>query len=54
MQPDLRGGPSVSDREIPLFTGVNGPVMARGLAEPRVDFLRAFAVCIGVGWKFFP
>jgi hypothetical protein len=27
--PDLRGGVSASDRERPLFTGVNGPLMAR-------------------------
>jgi len=26
---DLRGGVSVSDRERPLVTGVNGPLMAR-------------------------
>ena len=29
MWPDLRGGLSVSDRERPLVTGVNGPLMAR-------------------------
>ena len=29
--PDLRGGLSVSDRGGPLFTGVNGPLMARGI-----------------------
>ena len=27
--PDLRGGVSASDRERPLVTGVNGPLMAR-------------------------
>ena len=27
--PDLRSGVSASDREIPLFAGVNGPLMAR-------------------------
>ena len=27
--PDLRGGVSVTDREMPLVTGVNGPLMAR-------------------------
>ena len=27
--PDLRGGLSASDRERPLFTGVNGTLMAR-------------------------
>jgi len=27
--PDLRGGVSASDREKPLVTGVNGPLMAR-------------------------
>ena len=27
--PDLRGGVSASDRERPLITGVNGPLMAR-------------------------
>jgi hypothetical protein len=30
--PDLRGGVSVSDRERPLVTGVNGPLMARRTA----------------------
>jgi hypothetical protein len=29
--PDLRGGVSASDRERPLVTGVNGPLMARRL-----------------------
>jgi hypothetical protein len=29
--PDLRGRLSASDRERPLFTGVNGPLMARRL-----------------------
>ena len=30
--PDLRGGVSASDRERPLVTGVNGPLMARRTA----------------------
>ena len=30
--PDLRGGVSASDRERPLITGVNGPLMARRTA----------------------
>jgi hypothetical protein len=30
--PDLQGGVSASDRERPLVTGVNGPLMAR---QPR-------------------
>jgi hypothetical protein len=29
MRPDLRDGVSTSDRERPLVTGVNGPLMAR-------------------------
>jgi hypothetical protein len=29
MWPDLRGGVSASDRDRPLATGVNGPLMAR-------------------------
>ena len=35
--PDLRGGVSASDRERPLVTGVNGPLMARRSqeADPR-------------------
>jgi hypothetical protein len=39
--PDLRGGVSASDRERPLFTGVNGPLMARGsgsLISPSLGF----------------
>ena len=38
--PDLQGGVSASDRERPLFTGVNGPLMARGsgsLISPSLD-----------------
>ena len=31
MWPDLRNGLSVSDRESPRFTPVNGPLMARRL-----------------------
>ena len=39
---DLRGQVSVSDRERPLVTGVNGPLMARRSqnAEPRTRGLR--------------
>ena len=33
---DLRGGWSASDRERPLATGVNGPLMARNLRVARV------------------
>jgi hypothetical protein len=29
VRPDLRSGLSASDRERPLITGVNGPLMAR-------------------------
>ena len=39
--PDLRGGVSASDRERLLFTGVNGPLMARGsgsLISPSLGF----------------
>ena len=32
MRPDLRGGVSASDRDRPLVTGVNGPLMARRTA----------------------
>jgi hypothetical protein len=32
MRPDLRFGLSASDRERPLVTGVNGPLMARRTA----------------------
>jgi hypothetical protein len=35
MWPDLRGGVSVSDRERPLVTGVDGPLMARR-SRPRI------------------
>jgi hypothetical protein len=33
--PDLRGGVSAIDRERPLVTGVNGPLMARRTAVRR-------------------
>src|SRR5690242_9791829 len=37
-RPDLRGGVSATDRERPVFTGVNGPLMARADRSPaRVD-----------------
>ena len=35
--PDLRNGLSVSDRENPCFTGVNGPLMARRLDHVEGD-----------------
>ena len=39
MRPDQRRGRSTSDRETPLITGVNGPLMARraDAATPSVD-----------------
>jgi hypothetical protein len=37
--PDLRGGVSASDRERPLVTGVNGPLMARR-SWPRIIVAR--------------
>ena len=64
--PDLRGGVSASDRERPLITGVNGPLMARlsssdlrsrglGLASPSAvnptaSAARREAVLIGSSW----
>ncbi len=42
MTPDLRGGVSASDRERPLVTGVNGPLMAW---RPSARLAGSFVPC---------
>jgi hypothetical protein len=44
MRPDLRRGLSVSDRERPLATGVNGPLMARQPRSASLDVLARMPV----------
>jgi hypothetical protein len=49
--PDLRGGVSASDRERPLVTGTNGPLMAQPILADSISGCGKYMVKSGRGAK---